>query len=296
MQMTKEYIEQSQEDQVRRLWLENSSEYIKEEEFFRFVDSFGKEEKAFIEGAVNINGTGASPCPFPNLSSLAALYASQISEKNFVKTGSGANTGVHGSSDFFRDIGLINLHSQTILDEFHFLYFDYLTLSPWKKYKAHLSQNESMKKIFEEYFFLDYTAADYFIGINGLEWYDKFTVNMKLYNAPKNLYLYYTEKDGKLYDEIYEGTIYLNGKEYCSLERIGEPKAITASNIVSVNKSLLEGGEEGIWKQCLGYTVAMVLCQIKTANSLEEGLELFEKYYREKRLCRTLERILKAVP
>ena len=58
-----------------------------------------------------------------------------------------------------------------------------------------------MKKIFEEYFFLDYTAADYFIGINGLEWYDKFTTDMKLYNAPKNLFLYYTEKDGKLYDE-----------------------------------------------------------------------------------------------
>lgn len=295
LEITQEYIEQNRGDLIQELWSKNRFTQITKEDFLEFADGFSIKEKELIKGSININGTGGSPCLLPNLSSLTALYASQISGKNFVKTGSGANTGIHGSSDFFRDIGILNVHSRSILEEFHFLYFDYLRLSPWKQYKVCMMQNVFLKKIFEEVFFFDYTSSDYFVGINDLAWYDKFTGKMELYNCPEHLYVYYTKKDGKMYDEIYEGTIYLNGREYSSLKEYNPQVAITSSNIKKVNRALIEGSEDSAWKQYLGYTVAMVLHHINTVDSLEEGLELFEKYYREKRLGDVLETILKEV-
>lgn len=293
LEITQKYIEQNRGDLIQELWSQNRVTQITKEDFFEFADSFSIKEKELIHGSININGTGGSPCFLPNLSSLTALYASQISGKNFVKTGSGANTGIHGSSDFFREIGIMNVHSRSILDEFHFLYFDYLRLSPWKQYKVYMVQNEFLKKIFEEVFFLDYSSKDYFVGINDLTWYDKFTGKMELYNCPEHLYVYYTEKDGKIYDEIYEGTIYLNGRKYFELKKFNPQDVITASNIRKVNRTLIEGTEDSVWKQYLGYTVAMVLHHINTVDSLDEGLELFEKYYREKRLGAVLEAISK---
>lgn len=292
LDLTYHYILSDEKDKIITLWENNKETYISLEDFYQFIERFSISQRNMVSNCININGTGASPCLLPNLSSLTALYASQISKQNFVKTGSGANTGIHGSSDFFRDIGLLNLDSQSILDEYHFLYYDYLILSPWKKYKPVMAQNKYLGDYFKQVFFFDYPSKYYFLGLNSVHFYDSFTRGWELYNRPEHLVIYYTNQNDKIYDEVYSGVVHVDNKPYFTLPDHNNKTPVSASTIHKINAGLVDGSEDSDWKMYLGYSVALVLEQMNHVQSIDEGYELFEKCYRDKVVKKMITKIL----
>jgi hypothetical protein len=250
-----------------------------------YLRRFGKKNKVLAEGAININGSGGSGYYKPNISSIAGIYISQLSEIPVVKTGSTAYSGIYGSSDFFRDLGMLDsAKRQQVFRDYGFAYYDYLEMSPWKKFKKVLYGHPDFKRVFDKTVFLDYKASTYFLGITNKKYHCGLNDYLCVDNRPDCLITYYSETDRGIVDEaVPNGTIFLNNKEFqvCNSE-YAMPILESVQSIKRINKSLLCGEEDGFWKEALANTCALALVSLKLVGSFEEGTEVFEKIYRER--------------
>lgn len=257
---------------------------LDDDTIINYLRKFGVENKTLADGAININGSGGSGYFKPNISSIAGMYISQLSEIPVVKTGSVAYSGIYGSSDFFNDLGLLNPKKrEEVFSKFGFAYYDYLEMSPWKKYKKILFGHPDFKRVFDRTVFLDYKASTYFLGIANKKYHWGLNYHLCVDNKPDFLVTYCTETEKGIIDEaIPKGTIFVNDNEFQVCDSDYEmPILEDVQSIKRVNNLLLSGEEEGFWKEALANTCALVFNSIGAVNSFEEGKEEFEKMYRD---------------
>ena len=202
---------------VQKLLSNNRSLYIDKHDFEEFIFSFSSLHNE-LKGCINLNGSGGSRIPKLNISSIACLYIAAITGLNIVKTGSSSNSSLFGSSDLFNELGLLHLKSKSSsLSLFHFAYYDYLQLSPWKLYRNILITNTSLKTFIENGIFFDYSAQYYFMGIALNHYYDRLNSGMR-YNDPDSLITYYTNTKYGIIDEIIQGDVYVDDKYLLTID------------------------------------------------------------------------------
>lgn len=284
-------IEDNNVDELGRLVQQHSTTTVYFEQFMSFVGMFHAKEKEELRNCININGTGGSNTPKFNLTSIAAIYVAAISELNIVKTGSHANTGVCGSSDFFDSIGILNTSNKIdSLRKTHFAYYDYLELSPWKRYKSVLALNNDIAKLINSCIFFEYRANRYLLGISNQQ-YAKSIFQYPSYNFPDKIDFFYSIHNGKCVDEICGGDVFLNDKRILQLPHI-YMQDLTKEEIIAQDKDLLCGisRDENLINY-LAYSVAVYLYAIKFTTTIDEGLQLFETAYAEKKAQKLIKKI-----
>ena len=258
---------------------------IDDETIINYLRKFGDENKTLAEGTININGSGGSGYYKPNISSIAGMYISQLSEIPVVKTGSVAYSGIYGSSDFFNDLGLLNIKKrQEVFSKFGFAYYDYLEMSPWKKYKKILFGHPDFKRVFDKTVFFDYKASTYFLGITNRKYHWGLNHHLCVDNRPDFLVTYCSETEKGIIDEAFpKGTIFVNDNEFqvCNTD-YEMPMLEDVQSVKHINNLLLIGEEEGFWKEALANTCALAFVSLGIVDSFEEGKEDFEKIYRDR--------------
>ena len=276
-----ECVRDGSPDRLFKLIESNISTPVSPKEFEEFTQLFAKEDKLWLKGCVNIHGMGGSRIPKVNLTSIACLYLSAITKLPIAKTGSRKNTGIMGSTDFFEDLGLLEIRERKkMLETFGFVYFDYLELSPWKAYKPFLRKNIYIAEILEQYHFFEYEIGILGLGISSLSLYEKF-LNQIHYPAPSCLFTFFSEVHGELLDEI------VIPEQYNLLS-----KKLTYKDISEINHNLVLGlDHDSCWLDALRESVAVFAGELGAATSLDHGREMFNKAYTDKMVANKLEKM-----
>ena len=257
----------------------NADNYVTCEEFERFTDWFKKEEKISIKDSVNIHGMGGSRLPKPSITSIASLYVSSISYKTIVKTGSSKNTSLLGSTDYFRALGLLTpVNRRQYFEKYGFAYYDYLELSPWKRYKEILCLNRSINEILHDYHFFEYKIGVLGLGISSKELYAHFLKKVH-YPKPVRHFIFYSKVEGRILDEILPP----------DNNQIILP-TLSIDDILRINYNLTFGLEDDtLWLGSLRESVAFFLYQLGETDSVAEGRELFNRAYRDRVVKRNID-------
>ena len=260
---------------------QNTNTEISPTQFEAFTQMFAKEEKEWINGSVNIHGMGGSGIPKVNITSLACLYLSAITDLPIIKTGSRKNTSVMGSTDFFEDIGFMNIRDRkSVFNEYGFVYFDYLELSPWKAYKGTLRLNNDISVILNNYHFFEYKIGTLGLGVSSKKIYSHF-LSQCHFPAPDRIFTYCSEVNGMLLDEISP-----SGYEYPFT------KTLTSREISELNHSLAYGDDtESYWYHALRESVATFAVELNAAECCEDGGEKFDKAYTDRYVAKMLKKV-----
>lgn len=286
-------IRKGQDKKLIQLITENKNEIVLNSDFYDFVNSFNVKAKQKIKGSINVHGMGGGGIPKINLTSIACVYLSTILDEPIVKTGSRKNTSLMGSTDFFEMLGIHNVaFKEQLLEEKGFAYYDYLELSPWKRYKEILSINNSIKKILNTVHFFDYEIGVLGLGVSSNKEYYKFSEKKK-YCAPKESFTFYTITEGKQIDELVLGDSFLDGKLIMS-EYLPFPRIRDKYEVYNIGYKLIEGNKEELyWYKALERTVATFAYKLGGACSYEEGCVLFEKSFKDRLAKKKIEEIRK---
>lgn len=284
-------IENEKAKQLKILMERNCDKSISFNQFTEFVDMFCQREKSILRKCININGTGGSGIRKFNLTSISSIYVAAISKLNIVKTGSFANTGECGSSDFFNSIGLLTLPNKIdALHDFHFAYYDYLELSPWKKYKTELSLNHDISKLLNNCIFFDYKSQKQLLGISN-ERYAKSIYTFQSHCFPDKIDFFYSYYHGICIDEVWGGDVYLNGKKIAILPYITVGN-LSKEEIIAQGMDLLFGQSNNEnWVEYLAYSVAIYLIALEVVTTVDEGLQIFQAAYLDKKAKSLIENI-----
>lgn len=276
-----EYIHAGTPDRLSEFIESNIHTPVLPQEFEEFTQLFAAEEKCWLKGSVNIHGMGGTGIPKLNLTSIACLYLSVLTDLPIAKTGSRKNTGIMGSTDFFEELGLMAIRNRRkMLDTFGFVYFDYLELSPWKAYKQILRKNVYVADILEQYHFFEYEIGILGLGISSLSMYDKFLKQIH-YPTPNRLFTFSSEVKGRLFDEIIDVS-------RCDL--FGE--RLTSEDVSEMNFKLVFGlDQDSCWLSALRENVAMFAVELEAATSREHGRELFDKVYADRAVANKIKKI-----
>lgn len=277
----KELIHAEKQKELTEFICRHKGTEVAKDDFFKFVDTFHPEYINKLSGSININGMGGSRIPKLNISSLLCLYVAAITQKNIVKTGSVSRTGLNGSSDFFEQIGLLNMENKIqAFEKNHFCYFDYTQLAPWKKYKKELCAHQCIKKIWENCLFFEYPESIYGLGLSDKKQQD--ILNNESYFRPANIFTFYTQTTQGVLDEIAQGDIFLNGNFLCHIP--GKMYIPTnRTDLRNENLNLLNGTSKNLSAlNSLKYSVAVMLYALSYASSVKDGCDLFENAYDRK--------------
>lgn len=285
-----ELIETGEDNRILQLIEENKKTSISIDDIIAFSRESGCLIKEQLHGSVNINGSGGSGIIKPNLSSVTAMYVACVSDVRVVKTGSCAYTGKWGSTDFFRELGLLNSENRKrVLEKYGFAYYDYLEVSPWKRYKKAMYSNTDLNALFWKVVFFDYPASTYFLGISVPRYHASLN-QLWLENRPENLITFYTATTDRVIDEITPGKVFLQTEKFIDIP--GNIPVLSNSNeLRSINYKLINGEEEGVWKDCVSECCSIVLLKLHVTSSLEEGKELFDKAWKDRMLLKMLKEV-----
>ena len=275
------------DNSVNNLYLtmdENENTIVSDEEFEFFTQLFAGEEREWLQGSVNIHGMGGTGIPKVNLTSIACLYLSVISNLPIAKTGSRKNTGVFGSTDFFEKLKFTTIvDKKRMFEEYGFVYFDYLELSPWKQYKQYLKKNRYIADILERYHFFEYDIGTLGLGVSSQSAYIDF-IRRKQYPEPTHCFTFYSELNGQQIDEC------VNPLVSCY-----SSKKLTAHEILRMDYDLINGNDkDSCWHWALRESVAVFAKELGIAKTLDEGREMFDKSYVNKELADKLSNIYRA--
>lgn len=281
LEKTKELILADKRKELCEFFYKHAKVKVSKSDFFKFVESLHPKYMDKLKGAININGMGGSQIPKLNISSLLCLYIAAMTQRNVVKTGSSSRSSLNGSSDFFEQIGLLNMKNKIqMLQKHHFCYFDHTQLAPWKKYKKELSCHQGIKKILENCIFFEYPESVYGLGLSDKK--QKNILNRKAYFQPVTIFTFYTNTTHGILDEIAQGDVFLNNDFLCHIPgKIYIPA--NPSDLQSENLKLLRGTSNNVSAiNSLKYSVAIVLYALSYVSSLNDGLVLFENAYERK--------------
>lgn len=285
-------IDNGKDDLIDSIIENNLESYIELEDVIAFSRVSGAPMKKNLRGAININGSGGSGYIKPNLSSIAALYLGLTTDHVIVKTGSSSFSGIYGSTEFFMELGFLDAYKRDyILGKYGFAYYDYLEVSPWKKYKQKLRKNKSLDDIFWKVVFLDYKASYYFLGISNPKYYEGMR-KLQIENSPGKLVAFYSVINNTIVDELLDSDIYINNKLYMKgkgkCESIGRGEI---ERLKRINKELIMGINTGFWRESLKITYSVIACRVGIVTNIDEGKEMFEKCYSDKIVMKVLKEI-----
>ena len=270
---------------VEQLTAQYADTEVTPQEIVEFSRSFGTQLKAELRVSININGAGGSHIPKPNITSIAAMYLAAITGMRVVKTGSGSYSGLWGSSDFFRELGMLNEEKRhACLQQYGFAYYDYLEISAWKEYKPIMLKNRSLSRVFWEIVFFEYEADTYFLGISNPFSHTALSERLTLENRPRRMITYYTQTKQGCLDEAAPGQLFVDNQLFYQTSSCSVPSLRNLRDLKEINRRLLIGQETGYWKECLKITCALCLLQLGRVSCIEEGMQHFERAYREKAL------------
>lgn len=261
--------------------LENYADLsISRQEWYEFVDSFAICLKAEVKHCINMCGSGASRIIKPNLSSVASIYLSALTGVDFMKSGSAANTGVFGSSDFFEKIGVLGYKNKSeILQKFHWGYCDHYELSPWKKYKKIFKKNDNICSLIENTVFHDYASDVLYLGISDPSYAQKLPEYIN-HNAPGTVKCLYSQQPAGCIDEITAGAVFFDGRHVCEALDAECGKLTGAEDVFEIDIQLLNGDcEDRFWRESLLRTIAVILLDQGHAPDLETGLSRARSAY-----------------
>jgi len=267
--------------------LENYADLIiSQQEWYEFVDSFAICLKAELKHCVNMCGSGASRIIKPNFSSVASIYLSALTGVDFMKSGSSANTGVFGSSDFFEKIGVLGYKNKSeIIQKFHWGYCDHYELSPWKKYKKIFKKNDNIRRLIENTVFHDYASEILYLGISDPSYARKLPEYIN-HNAPRTVKCLYSQQITGYIDEITAGAVFFDGRQVCEALDVECGILTGAEDVFEIDIQLLNGDcEDRFWRESLLRTVAVILWDLGYASDLETGLSTARVAY-EKRVAK----------
>lgn len=250
---------------------ESKKECVSEKEWIKFVESFTEDKNIYFKDAININGMGGTRICKPNISSIAAIYIALMSDYKVIKTGSKAYSGCWGSSDFFSEYGLLECKNKVdIINKYNFAYFDYLELSPWKKYKNLLMTNDSIKTMLDNFVCLDYKANKHFFGLSSINYFDTIR-NKRIINKPNELNTFFTITTVGIIDEIVCGDVFINNIPQCIGYSSDYQILSNINDIKCINLGLLTGKcEYEYWKNSLAVFVSSVLCVLDKKMDFDE--------------------------
>ncbi len=272
---------QNNQSRIEFLTSQYADTCITETDILDFSRSFCSDLKNRLRGSININGSGGSHVAKPNISSIAAMYLARMSERRVVKTGSGAYSGLFGSSDFFQELGLLTpAKRDACLERYHFAYFDYLEISPWKRFKPIMFGNQDLNYLFFKIVFFDYESDTYFLGISDPAYHSAMAKHLFLENQPHHLITYYTELNELRLDEAAPGRLFVQNSLIRETKVNAVPILSSLSELKAVNHRLLTGTENGYWRDSLALTCALCLLKLGEAESLDDGLNHFDEAYR----------------
>ena len=182
------YICDNSVDSLYQLIEDHKNEEVSDAEFEQFTDMFAAKEKEWLQGCINIHGMGGTGTGKANLTSIACLYLSVISDLPIAKTGSTKNTGVFGSTDLFDALKFTKIaDKKSMLEEYGFVYFDYLELSPWKQYKPLLKKNRFIADILDRYHFFEYNIGTLGLGISSQSTYSDYLARKREWNMDRRV-------------------------------------------------------------------------------------------------------------
>lgn len=286
------FVLNNKADSLEKLMKKNRYTQISQKDFFDFIFSFNKKLQKRLVRCININGSGGSGIVKLNLTSLASIYVAAISRLDVVKTGSRANTGLCGSTDFFEAIGLLNVKKKLkAINRYHFAYFDYLELSPWKKYKDLLKINKTIELFLDNIVFFEYQAALHGLGLSNPEYLQKMC-RIQTLRFPQNIFTFYTKLQGDKYiDEVCAGEVFLNDK-FVTAIMSENYFPTTKSEILQEDIKLLNGCTTNTEAYTsLKYSVAIYLLGMKFVDKIESSIHLFEEAYSNKLAYHLVENI-----
>lgn len=286
-------IENSDENKIVSYIEKHKSFVFADEEAYEMIDYFSCNIKNNLRHCINLCGTGGSGIVKPNITSISSLYLAYINSNTFVKTGSIANSGKFGSSDFFNQIGIINYtNKMKIIEEFGWGYFDYLELSPWKQYKPILKLNDCFRDFFDRHIIYDYSSKHLILGISN-PIYHKAIDNHIQHYKPQKIHTYYTETSVGIIDEFAPGNIYVDGQlirktRSCEFNYIND-----INEIKQINLDLINGCcNRKFWKESLLLTITMVQCILNDDYfSFDDYYRNAKKVYEEKKVKKHINKI-----
>ena len=281
------------EELIKRVILKNINTHVTSEQIISFSRKSGREIKEKLKGAININGAGGTGFIKPNLSSLVALYIGLSIDRIIVKTGSGFSTGIWGSSNFFNKLGLMDCRKREyIYQKYGFAYYDYLEVSPWKRYKDLLRNNKYLNKLFRKIIFFDYRPSYYFLGVNSPLCYEGLK-KLRLENMPSNkLITFYSVVNSMIVDELMSGQVYVDNKLVLNEDSEGIIwNRSDIKKLQKVNMELLVGTSDDYWKKCLKLSYSIIVMNLCLASEMYEACEMFDKVYKDKKVMKMLKEI-----
>lgn len=287
-----DFIVEQNTEQLLCLLNVNRELAITVDDFISFTNRFSKEDKSLINGSFNLHGMGGSGLNKPNISSIATLYLSVLSEQPIVKTGSRKNTSLFGSTDFFSSIGITEKTDKKVLfHKFGFAYYDYLELSPWKAYKDILSINYNINAILKETHFFDYTIGTLGLGITSQSAYANF-LSKRYNNMPNKIIPYYSLIETTQVDELLPTEAFIDNESISINPVMYKDFNLSLCEIQRINRDLVIGeNTHKFWYEALRITVAAFLYKIDVVDNFCDGLSLFEKCYRDKLVKKRLDAI-----
>lgn len=270
------------EARLIRLFKDATDLRVSSQEWCEFVDSFEVSLKRKIVNCVNMCGSGASRIIKPNISSVASIYLAALTRSDFMKSGSAANTGVFGSSDFFRKIGVLGYKNKIeILQKYHWGYCDHYELSPWKKFKGIFKTNDSIRNLMDCTVFHDYSSRVLYLGISDPSFANKINTYVN-HNAPQQVKCLYSFHNFGCVDEATAGEVFFNNERICADRGIEYIPLKDANEVFEIDLQLLNGNcNNRFWLESLARTIAIVLFDMCYASDINEGLTMAYKAYKD---------------
>lgn len=257
---------------VYDLLSQNKKTHLTEDDIYSFLTINSKSIP--ISKAYTVCGSGGSMIPKPNISSLACLYLS-CCNLPILKVGSGKQTSLFGSSDFFDCYGLTNKY--IVNDNIHFAYYDVETVKPWFKYRHLLPMNECFRVFFEKHIFNEIEYLGKFVGCLGSS---KRSAYMKKDSGiPKErIHMCYSFVNGFVIDEIVGEECYVDGSRM-HFQHTGNYSPLTKKDIIEIDDALFKGHcDNGLWYHSLRDTVSMALTFFKE-EPLSNAYREFDNIY-----------------
>lgn len=222
------------------------------------------------------SGSGGTGRKKPNYTSLTAVYFAAAGH-DVLKFGSRKVKGVFGSTDFFEQLGLSELHFR---GGGCLRYYDVNEAQHWYRYRNLLSLNRSFGEFFSTTVFNPIPVSVKLAFVAGQERARTYS-GMRQYRAPGRTHVICSDGDGGIPDEAGSGSVFADGTFLCRWDNAEVPIMLTPQEAFEADMRLLTGLDETAMSQYLinNMTVSLALLD---CVSLAAAQEECSRWYRDR--------------
>lgn len=222
------------------------------------------------------SGSGGTGCNKPNYTSLTAIYFAAAGH-DVLKFGSRKVNGIFGSTDFFEQLGLSNLHFRS---GGCFRYYDVNEAQRWHRYRNLLSLNRSFEKYFSTTIFNPIPVSVKLAFVAGRDCARAYG-GMRQSRTPDRTYVICSEGSGGIPDEAGSGSVFADGMFLCRWDNMEAPAMLTPQEVFKTDMRLLTGLDETVMSQYLINNMAVSLA-LFDGVSLLAAQEECHRWYRDR--------------